>query len=86
LAMPVASSMIPGFTSAFFEECDLKLAEASLPAELKLMEGLLKNDPGNSNGSSPRFAWGSRDMPCFLWRMKARKGPANSIFGPKPTG
>ncbi|MCG6880897.1 MAG: TRAP transporter TatT component family protein [Deltaproteobacteria bacterium] len=48
LAVPVASSMIPGFTSAFFEECDLELAEASLPAELKLMEGLLKNDPGNA--------------------------------------
>ncbi len=48
LAMPVASSMIPGFTTAFFEECDLALAEASLPAELKMMEGLLKNDPGNS--------------------------------------
>ena len=47
MAMPVASSMIPGFTSAFFEECDLELAEASLPAELKLMEGLLKNDPSN---------------------------------------
>jgi len=47
LAMPIASSMIPGFTNAFFEECDLKLAEASLPAELKLMEGLLKNDPCN---------------------------------------
>ena len=47
LVMPIASSMIPGFTSAFFEECDLKLAEESLPAELKLMEGLLKNDPGN---------------------------------------
>ena len=48
LAMPVASSMIPGFTSAFFEECDLELAEASLPSQLKLMEGLLNNDPGNS--------------------------------------
>ncbi|HKI49494.1 MAG TPA: TRAP transporter TatT component family protein [Desulfobacteria bacterium] len=48
LAMPVASSMIPGFTNAFFEECDLELAEASLPAQLKLMEGLLNNDPGNS--------------------------------------
>ena len=47
LVMPIASSMIPGFTSAFFEECDLKLAEESLPAELKLMEGLLKNDPCN---------------------------------------
>jgi tetratricopeptide (TPR) repeat protein len=47
LVMPIASSMIPGFTGAFFEECDLKLAEESLPAELKLMEGLLKNDPEN---------------------------------------
>jgi tetratricopeptide (TPR) repeat protein len=47
LAMPIASSMIPGFTIAFFEECDLKLAEESLPAELKLMEGLLKSDPVN---------------------------------------
>ena len=47
MAMPIASSMIPGFTSAFFEECDLKLARESLPAELKLMEGLLKNDPCN---------------------------------------
>ena len=47
LVMPIASSMIPGFTGAFFEECDLKLAKESLPAELKLMEGLLKNDPEN---------------------------------------
>jgi hypothetical protein len=47
LVMPIASSMIPGFTGAFFEECDLKLARESLPAELKLMEGLLKNDPEN---------------------------------------
>ncbi len=48
MAMPVASSMIPGFTNAFFEECDLELAEASLPAQLKLMEGLLNNDAGNT--------------------------------------
>ena len=47
MVMPMASAMIPGFTSAFFEECDLKLAEESLPAELKMMEGLLKNDPEN---------------------------------------
>lgn len=47
LVMPIASSMIPGFIGAFFEECDLTLAKESLPAELKLMEGLLKNDPGN---------------------------------------
>jgi len=47
MVMPIAASMIPGFTNAFFEECDLKLAEESLPAELKMMEGLLKNDPEN---------------------------------------
>jgi hypothetical protein len=47
MVMPIASSMIPGFTNAFFEECDLKLAKESLPAELKMMEGLLKNDPEN---------------------------------------
>jgi tetratricopeptide (TPR) repeat protein len=30
-----------------FEECDTELAKASIPANLKLMEGLLKNDPTN---------------------------------------
>ena len=41
LALNATSSLIPNLTRAFFEECDLKLAEQSLPAELKLMEGLL---------------------------------------------
>jgi len=47
LALNATSSLIPNLTRAFFEECDLKLAEQSLPAELKLMEGLLKNAPKN---------------------------------------
>ena len=47
LALNATSSLIPNLTRAFFEECDLKLAEQSLPAELKLMEGLLKNAPRN---------------------------------------
>jgi hypothetical protein len=47
MALRVSPSMIPNFTSAFFEECDPDLAEQSLPSNLKLMEGLLKNDPHN---------------------------------------
>ncbi|HDZ90689.1 MAG: hypothetical protein JRF51_06930 [Deltaproteobacteria bacterium] len=47
VALYAASPIIPGLTQAFFEECDLKLAGQSLPAELKLMEGLLKNAPEN---------------------------------------
>ena len=47
LAMHAASPLIPNLTKAFFEECDLELAKQSLPAELKLMEGLLKNAPRN---------------------------------------
>ena len=47
MALNATSSLIPNLTRAFFEECDLKLAEQSLPAELKLMEGLLKNAPKN---------------------------------------
>jgi hypothetical protein len=47
LAVNATSSIIPSMTSAFFEECDLELARESLPAQLKLMEGLLKNSPKN---------------------------------------
>jgi len=47
LALHATSPLIPNLTRAFFEECDLKLAEQSLPAELKLMEGLLKSAPQN---------------------------------------
>lgn len=47
MALHVTSPLIPNLTSAFFEECDLELAEQSLPAELKLMEGLLKSAPQN---------------------------------------
>ena len=47
LALNATSPLIPNLTGAFFEECDLELAEQSLPAELKLMEGLLKSAPQN---------------------------------------
>ncbi len=47
MALRVSPSLIPNFTTAFFEECDPGLAEQALPSNLKLMEGLLKNDPDN---------------------------------------
>lgn len=47
LAMRFSPSLIPNLTQTFFEECDPDLAKQSLPADLKLMEGLLKNDPKN---------------------------------------
>jgi len=48
LALRFSPSLISNFTKTLFEECDPELAKNSLPADLKLMEGLLKNDPNNS--------------------------------------
>lgn len=48
LALNFSPSLISNFTKTLFEECDPELAKQSLPADLKLMEGLLKNDPNNS--------------------------------------
>lgn len=48
LALHFSPSLISNFTKTLFEECDPELAKNSLPADLKLMEGLLKNDPDNS--------------------------------------
>ena len=42
-----APSLIPNFTASIFEECDAELAKNAIPSSLKLMEGLLKNDPKN---------------------------------------
>ncbi len=47
LGLEFSPSLISHLTQAFFEECDPQLAERSLPAELKLMEGLLKSAPDN---------------------------------------
>jgi hypothetical protein len=47
LALNFSPSLISNFTKTLFEECDPELAKQSLPADLKLMEGLLKNDPNN---------------------------------------
>lgn len=42
-----APSLMPAFTTSIFEECDAELAKNAIPSNLKLMEGLLKNDPEN---------------------------------------
>lgn len=47
LALRSAPSFIPRLSQTFFEECDTDLARQSLPSSLKIMEGLLKNDPEN---------------------------------------
>ena len=47
LGLRASPSLFQNFASSMFEECDIELAKASIPANLKLMEGLLKNDPGN---------------------------------------
>jgi len=47
MALKAAPEFIPRLSQTFFEECDPDLARQSLPASLKLMEGLLKNDPEN---------------------------------------
>jgi len=47
MALRLSPSLLPNLTQTFFEECDSDLARQSLPADLKLMEGLLKNAPDN---------------------------------------
>jgi tetratricopeptide (TPR) repeat protein len=47
LALQLSPSLIPNLTQALFEECDIDIARLSMPADLKLIEGLLKNDPEN---------------------------------------
>ena len=47
LVTQFSPSLIPNLTQTFFEECDPELARLSFPADLKLMEGLVKNDPQN---------------------------------------
>ena len=47
LVTQFSPNLIPNLTQTFFEECDSELARVSLPADLKLLEGLLKNDPQN---------------------------------------
>jgi len=44
-----STSLYHNFSEAIFEECDPELARESIPANLKIMEGLLKSDPDNKD-------------------------------------
>jgi tetratricopeptide (TPR) repeat protein len=45
--MRSSAFLLPRFSHAVLEECDPVLAEQAMPANLKLLEGLLKSDPQN---------------------------------------
>jgi tetratricopeptide (TPR) repeat protein len=47
IALRASPSLFPNFTASIFEECDVELARNAIPGNLKLLEGLLKNDPQN---------------------------------------
>jgi tetratricopeptide (TPR) repeat protein len=46
-ALKLSPSIIPDMAHTTFEECDIELAEHSIPANLKMLEALLKSDPEN---------------------------------------
>ena len=77
LALQTTPSLIPNLTQAVFEECDMELARASMPADLKLMEGLLKSAP-QTTSSSPPSPWASQGTGSFSWKMLMRSGPPSS--------
>jgi tetratricopeptide (TPR) repeat protein len=46
-ALRLSSYTFSNLAASIFEECDPELAKSSIPANLKMMEGILKNDPNN---------------------------------------
>ncbi len=49
LAVRSMGGVLENSMAALYEETDLKLAEAAIASDLKLLEGLLKTDPENKN-------------------------------------
>lgn len=47
LVLRFSPSLISDIKQAAFEECDPELARVAIPANIKLLEGLLKSDPDN---------------------------------------
>ena len=47
LALRSSPTLLQNFSDTVFEECDPYLAGDAIPANLMLMEGLLKSDPKN---------------------------------------
>jgi hypothetical protein len=49
MALKFTPHLISNFTQVLFEECDTGLARDAVPADLKLMEGLLRHDLDNED-------------------------------------
>ncbi len=49
IAIRSLGGVLDNSMSALFEEGDLKLAESAIASDLKLLEGLIKSDPGNEH-------------------------------------
>ncbi len=82
MALTLSPSFIPRLSQTFFEECDTELARQSLPAGMKLLEGLLKNDPENTQiltslcsaftGYALLFVEGKDNQAASLLYLRAR--------------
>ncbi len=48
LALRMSPELFENMSASIFEECDIDLAQKAIPANLKLLEGILKNDPNNT--------------------------------------
>lgn len=46
-ALRLSPSLFENLAASVFEECDPEIAKTAIPANLKLLEGLLKSDPTN---------------------------------------
>ncbi len=47
MALRMSPALFRNISGSIFEECDPDLAKEAIPANLKLLEGILKNDPEN---------------------------------------
>lgn len=47
IALRMSPPLVENMTLSVFEECDPQLAREAIPANLKVLEGLAKTDPGN---------------------------------------
>jgi len=47
LALRFSPELIDNLAQSLFEECDPAVAKSAMPAELKILEGFLRTDPGN---------------------------------------
>lgn len=49
MALRMSPELFDNISESIFEECDTELAYRAIPSNLKLLEGILKNDPENKN-------------------------------------